>query len=192
MTKLRDVDLMQLADGELDPVAAARVEAQLDDAGRTKLAALRELGEAVRGHLELRADEADGRLARMWDEIDKQLAPRAAPPVRARAPRPGVWSRFSGWLDAHRGHVLTGLVSAGAVAALMWWMRPAGTSTTMYVPEGGGGPIKPVSLQRQAPQVESLDTPEDSTANVFTIQSDNDDEGATTVILVTPDDVEGT
>ncbi|HTJ43135.1 MAG TPA: hypothetical protein VL463_13615 [Kofleriaceae bacterium] len=188
MTKPRDIDLMQLADGELDAASAARVESSLDDRAREKLGALRDLGTVVRGHLELRADEADARLARMWGEIDKQISPAAKVPAKKKA---GAWERFTSWIDSHRGHVMTGLVSAGAVAAIMWWVRPGG-STTVYVPEGGGSGTQPASLKRQAPQVESLDTPEGSSGNVFTIEGDGDDDGSTTVILVTPDDVEGT
>jgi hypothetical protein len=175
--KPRDIDLMQHADGELD----LGPDLQDDAAARDKLGALRDLGEAVRGHLELKADEVEQRkaFARMWSEIDKQIAPKPAPP--------GLWKRFGAWIEDHRGHVLTGLVSAGAVAAIMLWLRPG--SQTVFMPENNGS-AAPASFKRQAPQVESLDTP-DGTGNVFTIEGEGD-EGATTVIMVTPDDVEGT
>jgi hypothetical protein len=178
--KPRDIDLMQHADGEL-PLEGTTLDAD----ARAKLGALRDLGEAVRGHLELRADEAAPRLARMWEEIDKQLS---FPAERVKAPaRPGLWKRFATWLDDHRAHVLTGLVSAGAVAAIMLWLRPGGE--TVFMPENNGGST-PASFKRQAPQVESLDTPE-GTPSVFTIEGEGD-EGGSTVIMVTPDDVEGT
>ena len=118
--KPRDIDLMQHADGEL-PLEGT----QLDAEARAKLGALRDLGEAVRGHLELRADEASPRLARMWEEIDKQLS-FPADVKEKKVAKPGLWKRFATWLDDHRGHVLTGLVSAGAVAAIMLWLRPGG------------------------------------------------------------------
>jgi hypothetical protein len=166
---------MQHADGELD------LGPDLDGAARAKLDALRDLGEAVRGHLELKADDVERRdaFASMWTAIDKQIAPKPAPP--------GLWKRFGAWIEDHRGHVLTGLVSAGAVAAIMLWLRPGGE--TVFMPENNGS-TGPASFKRQAPQVESLDTP-DGTGNVFTIEGEGD-EGATTVIMVTPDDVEGT
>ena len=190
MTRPSDLELMQLADGELDDATAARVEASLDDDGRAKLTALREMQEAVRGHLELRADEVDRRLSKMWGEVEKQVA-RPAPSAPARgAARRGLWARFTTWLDDHRGHVFTGLVSAGAVAAIMLWLRPGGSSRTVFMPEDGSN-VQPVSLKRQAPQVESLDTPEGTTGNVF-IEKDDDGNGGTAVILVTPNDVEGT
>ncbi len=181
--KPRDIDLMQHADGEL----ALPDEAKLDAEARAKLGALRDLRDVVRGHLELRADEAAPRLARMWDEIDKQLSfSDGAAPAKKPA-KPGVWKRLVTWLDDHRGHVLTGLVSAGAVAAIMLWLRPGGE--TVFMPENNGGST-PASFKRQAPQVESLDTP-DGTPSVFTIEGEGD-EGGSTVIMVTPDDVEGT
>jgi hypothetical protein len=196
VTKPRDIDLMQLADGELDRAQAARLEAGLpgDDGARAKLDAIRDLGEVVRGHLELRADEADPKLARMWGEIDKRIALDAAPSTRAKAPaktpgKRGVWGSIAAWLDDHRGHVLTGLVSAGAVAAIMLWLRPAGGDRTVFVPGGSGDGVQPVVLKHQAAQIETLDTPQGSTGNVFTIE---DDDGSTAVILVTPNDVEGT
>ena len=181
--KPRDIDLMQHADGEL-PLEGATLDAD----ARAKLGALRDLGDAVRGHLELRADEAAPRLARMWDEIDKQISlPADAAPAKKKVAKPGVWKRFAAWLDDHRGHVLTGLVSAGAVAAIMLWLRPGGE--TVFMPENNGGSTS-ASFKRQAPQVESLDTP-DGTPSVFTIEGEGD-EGGSTVIMVTPDDVEGT
>jgi hypothetical protein len=179
-----DIELMQQADGELDAEAAARVEraVEADARARGVIAGVRGLGDAVRGHLELAADEADPRLARMWGAVERSIAP----PAKA-----GLWARFVGWLDDHRGHVMTGLLSAGAVAALMLWLRPGGGSSTVYLPEGQVDGTQPASLKRQAPRVESLDTPEGTSGNVFTIEGEGD-EGTTTVIMVTPDDVEGT
>ncbi len=152
---------------------------------------MRELGELVRGHLELRADEVEDRLGAMWAEVDKQLELVATPAIAVPAApaRPGAWARLTAWLSAHRTHVATGLVSAGAVAAIMTLVTPAGqdrviTRTVNITPPAP--PIIPVVLKREAPQVESLDTP-GGTGTVFTFE---DDEGGTAIILVTPNDVE--
>ena len=188
MTRPTDLELMQLADDELDGAAAERARAAVERDARARgvVGGVRVVGDAVRSHLELAADDADPRLARLWDRVERQIGAPAPAPKRA-----GVWARFTGWLDDRRGYVLTGLVSAGAVAALMLWLRPGGSATTIYTPEGTIDGTVPASLKRQAPQVESLDTPEGSTGSVFTIQGEGD-EGTTTVIMVTPDDVEGT
>lgn len=190
MTRLTDPDLMQLADGELsgedERRAAAEVAAHPE--AQARLDGVHELGELVRGHLELAADDVDDRLAAMWREIDAGLD--AAPARRREPARPGLWARLSGWLDNHRGSVLTGLVSAGAVAAIMLWIRPAHDrviTRTVSIPAPPTH-VVPASLGRQSPRVESLDTP-GGTGTVFTFE---DDDGGTAVILVTPNDVEGT
>jgi len=190
VTRPTDLELMQLADDELDGDAASRVTAAVERDARARgvVGGVREVGDAVRSHLELAADDADPRLARLWDRVERQIG--APAPVK-KAAKKSVWARFTGWLDDHRGHVLTGLLSAGAVAALMLWLRPGGSATTIYTPEGTIDGTVPASLKRQAPRVESLDTPEGTSGTVFTIQGDGD-EGTTTVIMVTPDDVEGT
>lgn len=195
----RDSDLMQLADGELDPATAADLEAGLAPDGRAKLAALRDLREAVRGHLELRADEAEPRLVGMWAEIDKRLS-LDAPPVRQPAGRTreakpqGLWARFARWVDDHRSHVLTGVLSAGAVAALALVLRPQDrlVEKVVQVPVAVAptqAPGKPqVQVVSTPPAVESLDVA-GGTGTVWTIE---DDDGKTAVIWVTPDDtVEG-
>ena len=62
----RDLDFMEHADGE--------AETDLTAEGRAKVDALHELGELVRGRLELAADDVpDARFASMWREIDKQI-----------------------------------------------------------------------------------------------------------------------
>ncbi|MGN6111182.1 MAG: hypothetical protein ACTHU0_39150 [Kofleriaceae bacterium] len=169
-----DLELMQRADGELaggDPHA-------LDPEARRKVEAIGELGELVRGHLELATDAVDDRrFQNLWRQIDKELD--------AQAPR-GLWSRISSWLERYRGHVITGAVSAGAVAALALVLRPGDRD------DGGRlGPgaidVRPVAL-RSPPAIESLDTP-DGTGTVLNLE---DEDGHTAVIWVTPaDTVEG-
>jgi hypothetical protein len=167
-----DIELMQIADGELpgEPLA--------DPDARRKLEALGELRELVRGHLELATDETDDRkFQEVWRGIDRALD--------AEAPR-GLWGRISSWLDRHRGHLITGAVSAGAVAALALVLRPdAGTGESTL--DHGFIDVRPVSL-RSPPAIEALDTP-DGTGTVLNYE---DEDGHTAVIWVTPaDTVEG-
>jgi len=172
-----DVELMEHADGELeDAEVAARIEREPD--ARAKVEAVRQIGELVRGHLELSADAVhDAKFAAMWRRIDEHI----------EVPATGVWSRVTAWFDRHRGHVITGAVSAGAVAALALVLRPGapdgGTRGTGY----GAVDVRPVAM-RSAPEIDSLDTPGGSS----TVINLDDEDGHTTVIWVTPaDTVEG-
>lgn len=174
-----DAELMEYADGELegesDPELAARIEGAPD--AKAKLEAIKQLGELVRGHLELSADAApDARFAAMWRRIDDQLEAR---PV-------GLWARVTAWFDRYRGHVITGAVSAGAVAALALVLRP-GTEGGYAGRSGGAIDVRPVAL-RATPEIDALDTPGESA----TVISLDDEDGHTAVIWLTPDDtVEG-
>lgn len=167
-----DIELMQYADGELGK------ELAIDDAARAKLDALGELRELVSGDLEAHADALpDHRFAAMWREIDKGLD--------EQAPK-GLFARLGAWLDRHRGHVITGMVSAGAVAAVAIVMRP-GSSHEASSQSHSTIEVLPAAM-RTAPVVESLDTP-DGTGTVMNFE---DEDGHTTVIWVTPaDTVEG-
>lgn len=188
MKSPHDIDLMQHADGERPDDALARLPES-----RAKLDALGELGELVRGHVELAAEALpDARFAAMWREIDKRLdlaqAEREedAPPAAT-----GMWRRtargVARWFDRYRGHVITGVVSAGAVAALALVLR--GPNKTPGAGSGATGAAVQASPVAYRPaEIESLDTP-GGTSTVFNLQ---DDDGGTTVIWVTPDDtVEG-
>jgi hypothetical protein len=167
---------MQHADGELQ--GELRSSLASDPEAQRKLEALGELRELVRGHLELSTDEVDDRRFQdLWRGIDRA--------IDADAPR-GLWGRISSWLDRHRGHLLTGAVSAGAVAALALILRPdAGAGEASM--EHGVIDVRPVSM-RSPPAIESLDTP-DGTGTVLNFE---DEDGHTAVIWVTPaDTVEG-
>ncbi|HLL21245.1 MAG TPA: hypothetical protein VK427_03890 [Kofleriaceae bacterium] len=175
-TKRGDLALMQYADDELSTRERTALDGELDDEARTKLEALGELRELVAGRLAHDADAVPAhKFAAMWREIDKS--------VDAEAPK-GVFGKIAAWLDRHRGHVITGMVSAGAVAAIALVMRPgssrdAGSSRSIEV--------LPAAM-RAAPVVESLDTPDGSGA----VMNFEDEDGHTTVIWVTPaDTVEG-
>ncbi len=171
-----DVELMQHADGELPGDLPA--ERASDPDARRKLEALGDLRELVRGHLELATDQTDDRrFQEMWRGIDRALD--------EAAPR-GLWGRISSWLERHRGHLITGVVSAGAVAALALVLRPdAGPGDALD--DGGAIDVRPVSL-RSPPAIEALDTP----GGTGTVINYEDEDGHTAVIWVTPaDTVEG-
>jgi hypothetical protein len=171
-----DLEVMEYADGEHDdPELAARFEHDPD--ARTRLEAIHQIGELVRGHLELSADAVhDAKFAAMWRRIDGQIV----------APASGLGARLSAWFDRYRGHVITGAVSAGAVAALALVLRP-GSATDPGVASASGRAIevRPVAL-RAAPEIDSLDTPGGSS----TVISLNDDDSNATVIWVTPSDLD--
>lgn len=172
-----DAELMQHADGELPGGPPAHLAG--DPEAQRKLEALGELGELVRGHLELTCDETDDRkLQELWRRIDRG--------IDAEAPRT-LWGRLSAWLERHRGHLITGAVSAGAVAALALVLRPDPGTGGGEDTGGGAIDVRPVSM-RSPPAIEALDTP-DGTGTVLNIE---DEDGHTAVIWVTPaDTVEG-
>ena len=183
MSAADDLELMQHADGELDERTRAEVEARLaksaDD--RAKVQSLGEVSELVRSRLELSADDVPARrFESMWSEIERSHD-RAAP----RETSPGLWSRFTSWFERYRGHVLTGAVTAGAVAALAIILRPDGRTETVTRPSAIN--VQPAAL-RTAPEIETLDTPEGE----GTVLNIEDEDGNTTVIWVSPaDTVEG-
>jgi hypothetical protein len=207
-----DAELMQHADGELDEAADREVELRLgqDPRARGVVDAIGEVGELMRGHLELAADAVPARrFDQIWREIDKQLdlaaaavpAPVAATAVapRERAasesmiqPLPAQASavrRLLHWLERKRGYVLTAFVSAGAVAAIALITRPSSGGTAggdRIAPVLGPIDVRPVS--HRPAELESLETP-GGTGTVMRVQ---DEDGDTTVIWVTPEDtVEG-
>jgi hypothetical protein len=173
----RDLDFMEHADGE--------AETELTAEGHAKVDAIHEMGELVRGRLELAADDVpDARFAAMWKEIDKQIDLKVEAPAVESA---GFLSRLGRWLDRYRSQIITGAVSAGAVATLALVLHGGGSATT----HTSHDPIdvRPVANSHRGPaEIEDLDTPE-GTSTVFNL---DDEDGSTTVIWVTPEDtVEG-
>jgi len=179
----RDVDFMEHADGEL--------EIELAGDGRAKVDAVKELGELVRGRLERAADDVpEARFAAMWSEIDQTISKPSAKsqtlPVLAQ-PAPvtqtGMWSRIGRFLDTYRSQIITGAISAGAVAALALVLRGGGATH-----RNGSDPIDVQRVAHRPAEIEDLDTP-GGTGTVFNL---DDEDGSTTVIWVTPEDtVEG-
>jgi hypothetical protein len=174
MARLHDIDLMEHADGERDHADRLR-----DPVAREKVEALGELSEIVRGHLELSADAMPAaRFEQIWDAVDKSITSTPVKPA-------SVWSRVGSWFERYRGHVITGVVSAGAVAALALVLR--GPSSGPVTASGAHGSPNVVPVAYRPTEIESLDTPGgDST--VFNLQ---DEDGPATVIWVTPEDTVG-
>lgn len=188
---MKDADLMALADGELDERETRELEELLsrDPAARQKLDAIGELGEIVRGHLELSADAVPSKkFDALWREIDKGIDREKAQPEKVietkQAAPAGFMRRVGRWFDQYRGHIITGMASAGAVAALALILRSPATE------QGGKGkaPVEQMPIVHRPAEIESLDTP-GGTGTVFNLE---DEDGDTTVIWVTPEDtVEG-
>ncbi len=167
-----DIELMQHADGDAD--LQARLDK--DPEARTKVESLRGMSELLRGHLEMSSDAIpDRRFEAMWREVSREIDVER--PV-------GVFARIRSWFERHRGHVFTGMASAGAVAAIAIMLHGddqevAGT--------GNAIDVQPAAL-RPPPVIEDLETPGGNS----TVLNIEDDEGHTTVIVVTPaDTVEG-
>ena len=183
--KARDVDLMALADGEADERELE--ELLRDPASRVKVEAVGELGELVRGHLELSADAVpQKKFDALWREIDKGIdreRESVSKPAAEGATAPAGWLRRVGrWFDHYRGHVITSVVSAGAVAALALVLRGGPDAEV-----AGKGPVENMPVVQPA-EIESLDTL-GGTGTVYNLE---DEDGSTTVIWVTPEDtVEG-
>ena len=181
MSGANDIELMQHADGELGERDTKAVEDRLasDPDARTKHESLVQVDELLRGHLELAADNvADRRFDAMWKEID---AATSAPEKKS------AWSKVMSWLERHRGHVFTGALSAGVVAALALILRPGGSEDPQIAPRTNAIDVRPAAM-RTAPEIESLETP-DGEGTVLNLE---DEDGHTTVIWVTAaDTVEG-
>jgi hypothetical protein len=195
-----DSELMAFADGELDERESRELEALLgrDATLRGKVDGVTEIGEVVRGHLELSADAVpQKKFDALWREIDKAIdreSETARDPAKAAAVEDaGVLRRIGRWFDRYRGHVLTGAVSAGAVAALALLLRNPAATGGGGIADGSAntpstGSSQPTLVNYQPTEIESLDTP-DGTGTVFNLE---DEDGSTTVIWVTPEDtVEG-
>jgi hypothetical protein len=174
MSAKDDIDLMRLADGEATE-DELRTELAKDGA-RDKVAALQGMSELVRGHLEMSTDAIpDRRFDAMWREVSRSID--VDQPV-------GVLARIRSWFERHRGHVFTGMASAGAVAAIAIMLRSDSGEVTA---PGSAIDVQPAAL-RPPPVIEDLETPGGNS----TVLNIEDDDGHTTVIVVTPaDTVEG-
>lgn len=203
-----DVELMLYADGELAPDRAREIAELIaaDADARLKLESLRQVGEAVRTYTELETDQAEVELpafSELWQRIERRVQANGHAPVRAdgtgdrvpaepvRARRPatqsGPWAGIRRWFEDHRGHVLTGAISAGAACAVMLALGPRETVVERVRESGGVTVGTPAVLRSQPPEVEDLEVYGGS-GTILTIEADKDDDSAATVIWLSNDD----
>jgi anti-sigma factor RsiW len=202
-----DLELMLYADGELEPDEARTVAAWIashPDA-RAKVEAVRQVGEAVRTFVELETDAAEPRMDAAWSAIARSIhsngrpipsAEEDEPPATRRhktltRPETGLWQKIRGWFGEHRGHLVTGFVTAGAVAALMFAIGPRERVTERTVLDGVVGGGTPAALQSQPPEVEDLEVYEGS-GTILTIEPEGDDDSGAAVIWISNDEEENT
>jgi len=195
VAKQSDIDLMLYADGELPGAEAEELRQRLSgsEADRTKIEALGQVGEVLRGALELSADDAaaNPKMQGLWSRIESEISterPAAAQRVSAPAQSgDSLWSRvrefFSGSLG---GHFVTGAVAAAVVALVMSGGSDGGDTTTVKIRDRGVTQAAPVvDLESQPPEVENLEV-YDGSGMILTIPGDDDD-SSTAVIWITED-----
>lgn len=202
-----DLELMLYADGELEPDEARTVAAWIashPDA-RAKVEAVRQVGEAVRTFVELETDAAEPRMDAAWSAIARTIhsngrpvpaAEQDEPPATRRhktltRPEGGLWQKVRAWFGEHRGHLVTGVVTAGAVAALMFAIGPRERVTERTVLDGVVTGGTPAALQSQSPEVEDLEVYEGS-GTILTIEPEGDDDSGAAVIWISNDEEENT
>jgi len=198
-----DLDLMAYVDGELDAEAAAAMDAYLAEDGdaRTKQAALGQMNDVVRSYLELAADAAEPRLDAMWATIERRIqangvphTAEAATPARVQAAlvaaQPGIWARFTAWLEGYRGYFATGALAAAAAAVLVMALRPAQVVERVVVTPPQNPP-RMVNVSTP-PEVEEIEV-NDGSASVFTIPGEGEGDVTAGVIWLDLDasDTEG-
>ncbi len=201
--KYGDAELMLYADGEMTPDEAKGVAAWLAEDGdaRLKLESLRQVGEAVRTYAELETDRAEVEVpafADMWSRIERRIhangiTERATQPATS-AParkRPGAlasrWAAVRRWFEDHRGHVLTGAISAGVACALMLALGQNDQVVGSGTVAGRDTVVQPTQAKlSQPPEVEDLEVYEGS-GTILTIEPEGDDESGAAVIWISSD-----
>ena len=202
-----DLELMLYADGELAPDEARSVAAWIasNPDAQAKVDAVRQVGEAVRTWVELEADAAEPRLDDAWSVIARRIRSNGhsadeaeevpttrRQPKTSRPETPGVWAKIRGWFGEHRGHLVTGMVTAGAVAAVMFFIGPRERVTEHTTVRGVTvGPGTPAALQSQPPEVEDLEV-YDGSGTILTIEPEGDDDSGAAVIWISNDEEENT
>jgi hypothetical protein len=194
---------MAYVDGELDDETAAAVGAHVtgDDDARSKQVALGQMNDVVRSYLELAADAAEPRLDAMWATIERRIqangvarTAEAATPARAQAApvaaQPGIWARFTEWLEGYRGYFATGALAAAAAALLVMALRPAEVVERIVVTPPQNPP-RMVNVSTP-PEVEEIEV-NDGSASVFTIPGEGEGDVTAGVIWLDLDasDTEG-
>ena len=206
---IRDIDLMLLADGELAADEGSELSAALEahpDA-QLKSRSLAQVSETVRTYLELESDDAGDadRFHGMWERIERRIqtngartSPAASDVVRKKPgaqdeAAPGFIVQLRNWLAGWRGHLATGLATAGAVAILMMVVRPFERVVERRIEvvntETGKSPDTAIRhvAQSQPPEVENLEV-YDGTGMILTLPGDSEDESSTAVIWISKDE----
>lgn len=201
-----DLELMLYADGELPPDEARAVAAWIAEhpEARAKVEGVHQVGDLLRTWGELEADAAEPRMEAAWQRIARGIhangrttADEAAEVPRTRRQRtvtreePGLWASVRRWFGEHRGHLVTGAVTAGAVAALMFAIGPRERITERVRDPGVVGGGTPAALESQPPEVEDLEVYEGS-GTVLTIEPEGKDDSGAAVIWISNDDEENT
>jgi len=156
-----DEMLMRYLDGELTVAESRAVERDLS--GSPELArkrdALLEMRDLLRARFEIAEDEAEPQLVAMWERVRSGLPSAPARRVARRSP----FVRVRDWLEAYRGHLVTGVVAATAGAMIATFVTsrvaatlPAATAQTAEVESlevlGGSGMVF------QEPAIDKNDT----------------------------------
>jgi hypothetical protein len=205
---VEDIDLMLRADGELTKAEEDVIEAALQDDAALQLKAqsLVQVGEVIRGQLELAVDDAEVDSSALWQAIEKRMVANgasgpalAAPKSSAADAQPvGLLQSVSVWFENYRAHFVTGVLSAAAASIILF----AVTNRTQEPVAPGESPVAgvtkrvepgaalPVQLASQPMEVESLEVYEGS-GTVITLGGD-DDEDSTAVIWLSPAETEET
>ena len=202
-----DLELMLYADGELGADESRAVEAFLVDHpdARRKVDSLDQMGEMLRTYAELETDEAERAVpafAGLWDRVEGRIhangsgrtagAEVEAAAIKAKPTTLGVWASLRRWLGEHRGHMVTGLVGAGAACALMLALGPRQTivqQRTVQVAGETPASSMPVVLQSEPPEIEDLEV-YDGSGTILTMEAEGDDETSAAVIWISNDDEE--
>ena len=193
MADYDDIDLMRSFDGEMEEADVSQ-----DANAQAKLQALAQVGDVVRTHLELSADDADARLSLLWNNIERRIEQDDAaaehavdrPPTSVREPSGGVWHSIRNWFQGTRGHMTTGVFAAAAAAALVLLLRPPVERQVVVertVPAVAPAPaVMPVVLKSTPTELGTLDVT-DGTSTVMRVGGD-EERSAATVIWVTRGD----
>jgi len=182
--KIPQTDLMLFADGELTGTAAEEIGAAVSEntVARERVAAVREIGEVLRGHLELETDEtlSNARTARMWDGIESGIASPSRGGVAREEAQMGLWESLTRWWDSFHSHVLVGAGVGVATLLLVVAVRPFEREVERTVQAPSRLPVRAVALQGQAPEVENMEI-YDGQGMILTVAGE-DGEAPTAVI----------
>ncbi len=188
-----DLELMRSFDGESTRLSGTELS-ERDPQAASKLEALTELGDGLRLLInsEMRESIKDETFSAMWGQIEQQIAMSAEAVQQVRS-APGEQSRgivnaIRAWFERYRSQVLTGMASAAAAAALVWFARPPSTEVRLVEKSSPASSTSSEPLLvSAAPEVESLEV-YDGSGIILTLPADGDGGAPTSVIWLLPPD----